>query len=275
MTYRRISVTPVAGALGAEVGGADLRELDEQTFEEIHRAWLEHQVLFFRDQDLLPEHHKAFASRFGPLQIHPYLVSRKDEGHPEVVVFESDESRPYVASGWHTDVTFLEKTPSASVLRGIEVPAFGGDTLFASMYAAYEALSDPMKRVLSDLQAVHDTSRTFSRPAYPSLGKASSEKPPSALHPVVRTHPETGRRGLFVNSAFTHKIKGMHAKESQALLGFLYEHLAQPEFTCRLRWQKNTLAIWDNRCVQHRAVADNLKTLRRMERVTVEGERPA
>ncbi|MEN8185053.1 MAG: TauD/TfdA family dioxygenase, partial [Myxococcota bacterium] len=146
MEIRRIGVHPIAGACGAEVSGVDLREpLDSATFDEIHAAWMEHLVLFFRDQDLTPGQHKTFAARFGSLYTHPYLASRKDEGHPEVAVFVSDASRPFVAAGWHSDVSFLENPPSASVLRGLEVPGFGGDTLFANMYAAYETLSGPMK----------------------------------------------------------------------------------------------------------------------------------
>ncbi len=274
MTYRRISVTPVAGALGAEVSGVDLRDLDDESFREIDQAWMEHQVLFFRDQNLEPEHHKAFGERIGPLQVHAFLQNRGSEGHPEVVVFESNADRPFVASGWHSDVSFLETPPMASVLRGIEVPTHGGDTMWASMYAAYEALSDKMQRLMSELQAVHDTAATFSRGAYPSESKAPADRPPSALHPVVRTHPVTGRKALYVNSAFTRKIKGMSLPESQAILGFLYHHMATPEFTVRFRWQKNSLALWDNRCTQHRAVADNLQANRRMERVTIEGERP-
>lgn len=275
MHYRHIAVHPTAGALGAEVSGVDLRDaLDEEVFSEIHQAWLDHGVIFFRDQDLAPEHHKAFAARFGALQIHPYLRTRKDEGHPEIAVFESDARRPFVASGWHTDMTFLEKPPSASVLRGVEVPSHGGDTLFASMTAAYETLSGTFQQLLCDLEAVHDTSRTFSRGSYPTPGKASAEEPPGAVHPVVRTHPETGRKLLFVNPAFTRIIQGMQRQESDVLLRYLYEHQALPEFSCRFRWQKNSIAVWDNRAVQHRAVADNLEARRRMERVTVEGDRP-
>jgi taurine dioxygenase len=275
MTYRRIQLRPLAGALGAEVAGVDLAELDDACFAEIHSAWLAHQVLFFRDQDLSPDQHKAFGRRFGALQIHPFLHSRAAEGHPEIVVLESDEQRPVVAAGWHTDVTFAERPPMASILRGVEVPAWGGDTMWASCGAAYEALSSTMQRLLEGLSAVHDTSKTFSRDAYPSERHPEAGQAPSALHPVVRTHPETGRKALFVNPAFTLRIKGMRRDESEALLGFLYRHITTPEFTCRFRWEKGSLAIWDNRCTQHRVVADNVKAHRRMERVTVEGDRPA
>jgi len=274
MSYRRIQVRPLAGALGAEVAGVDLGELDDAAFAEIHAAWLQHQVLFFRDQDLSPEEHKAFGRRFGELQIHPFLHSRKAEGHPEIVVLESDEARPYVASGWHTDVTFAERPPMASILRGVEVPAWGGDTMWTSCNAAYDALSSTMQRLLADLVAVHDTSKTFSRGAYPSERHPDADEMPRALHPVIRTHPETGRKAIFVNPAFTLRVKGMRPAESEALLGFLYQHVATPEFTCRFHWEKNSLAIWDNRCTQHRVVADNAKAHRRMERVTVEGDRP-
>ncbi len=273
-TYRRIQVKPLAGALGAQVSGADLRELDDATFAEIHAAWLEHAVLFFRDQDLSPEQHKSFGRRFGTLQVHPFLHSRADDGHPEIVVLESSEKMPVVADGWHTDVTFSQAPPMASILRGVEVPEFGGDTMWASCTKAYDALSSKMKVLLADLSAVHDTSKTFSRNAYPSKNHPDADKTPSAEHPIVRTHPETGRKALFVNSAFTLRIRGLRPAESNALLGFLYEHIVRPEFTCRFHWEKNSLAIWDNRCTQHRVVADNLNAHRRMERVTVDGDRP-
>lgn len=274
--YARIAVSPVAGALGAEVAGIDLRQpLDDETFGELHRAWMAHQVLFFRDQDLTREQHKALGRRFGALHIHPYLQPLKDEGHPEFVVLESDADRPYVAAGWHSDVTFEACPPLGSILRCVEAPRFGGDTLWASMYAAYDALSDAMQRLIGDLVAVHDTTATFSRTGYArTAGGRQAENVTSAEHPVVRTHPETGRKALFVNSAFTRGIKGMKPRESAALLGFLLQHLESPDFTCRLRWQKNSIAMWDNRCTQHRVLADNLSAHRRMERITIQGDRP-
>jgi taurine dioxygenase len=274
MSYTRIQVRPVAGALGAEIGGVDLGDLDDATFAELRAAWLAHGVCFFRDQDLSPEQHKAFGRRFGELQIHPFLLSRGAEGHPEIIVLESDESRPYVAAGWHTDVTFLERPPLASILRAVEVPAWGGDTLWSSCTAAYDALSATMQRILADLVAVHDTAKTFSRGAYPSERHPEQGEAPRAEHPVVRTHPETGRKALFVNPAFTSHIRGLRRAESDALLAFLYRHMETPEFTCRFHWEKGSVAIWDNRCTQHRVVADNVKAYRRMERVTIEGNRP-
>jgi taurine dioxygenase len=274
MTYRRIQVRPLAGALGAQVSGADLRDLDDATFAEIHSAWLDHAVLFFPDQDLSPDQHKSFGQRFGTLQVHPFLHSRAEEGHPEIVVLESSEKMPVVADGWHTDVTFSQTPPMASILRGVEVPEYGGDTMWASCTKAYDALSSKMKHLLAELTAIHDTSKTFSRNAYPSKSHPDADKIPTAEHPVVRTHPETGRKALFVNSAFTLRIRGLRPAESNALLGFLYEHIVQPQFTCRFHWEKNSLAIWDNRCTQHRVVSDNLTAHRRMERVTVDGDRP-
>jgi taurine dioxygenase len=275
-TYQCIAVNPLAGALGAEISGVHLENLDNSTFNEIHSALLEYQVIFFRDQELSRDAHKAFGRRFGALHIHPFLQPLKDEGHPEFVVLESDAKHPFVAEAWHSDVTFQPEPPLGSILRCVAAPEFGGDTMWASMYAAYEALSDTMRRLLSSLTAIHDTSRTFSRDNYNTehIGGKRAEQVVSAEHPVVRTHPETGRKALFVNSTFTQSIKGMKPAESMALLGFLYRHIESPDFTCRFRWRKNSMAMWDNRCTQHRVVADNLAAYRRMERVTVTGDKP-
>jgi taurine dioxygenase len=274
--FQHISVSPVAGALGAEVGGVQLGQLRDDAFNEVRAAFLEHQVLFFRDQEITRDQHKAFGRRFGTLQIHPYLQPLKDEGHPEFVVLQSDEKHPYVAEAWHSDVTFLDEPPLGSVLRCVVAPEFGGDTMWASMYAAYEALSNKMQRLLSDLVANHDTARTFSRSDYKTdhLGGTQAKQVISAEHPVVRTHPESGRKGLFVNSTFTASIKGMKAQESAALLEFLYRHIESPDFSCRFRWRTNSIAMWDNRCTQHRVCADNRTANRRMERVTINGDRP-
>ena len=273
MSPPSIQIEPMAAALGAEIHGVDLTQpLDDETFAEVERVWLEHQVIVFRDQPLGPEAHKAFASRFGPLHVHPVIPSRKDEGHPEIVVLESDERRPFLADAWHSDVTFEDRPPLGSVLHAVAVPETGGDTLWASMYAAYEALSDRMQRLLSELRAVHDGG-AFRAVASPEQ-REELEKNERAVHPVVRTHPVTGRKGIFVNSAFTRRIEGMKPAESQALLGFLYQHLASPDWTVRLRWRDHTVAFWDNRCTQHRVVADNRKAHRRMERVTIIGDVP-
>ncbi len=272
-SYERIGVEPIAGALGAEVSGVDLRKpLEAGAVAEIRRAWLEHQVLFFRDQPLTVDEHKAFARRFGELHIHPVLQQMADQGHPEIVVLESDARRPYVADAWHSDVTFEREPPLGSILRAVEVPAAGGDTMWASMTAAYDALSEPMKRALDGLHAVHSGAgfrRSASAKQLESLVQNET-----TTHPVVRTHPETGRKAIFVNSIFTKSIEGMRARESAALLDFLFEHVTSPEFTCRFRWRQDSIAMWDNRCTQHRVVADNLPAHRRMERVTLKGDRP-
>jgi taurine dioxygenase len=272
---QNIAVKRVAGTLGAEVEGVHLGRVDDATFKELRSAFLEHQVLFFRDQELTREQHKSFGRRFGTLQIHPFLQPLRHQGHPEFVVLESDAQRPFVAEAWHSDVTFVDNPPLGSVLRCVTAPEYGGDTMWASMYAAYEALSDKMQRLLSVLVAIHDTARTFSRPNYGEhIGRTQAPDVISSEHPVVRTHPETGRKGLFVNSTFTASIKGMKPAESNALLYFLYRHIETPDFSCRFRWQPNSVAMWDNRCTQHRVCADNKTATRRMERITIDGDRP-
>jgi len=271
--YERIRVEPLAGAIGAEVSGVDLRKpAEREVVAEIRQAWLAHQVLFFRDQPLSVDEHKAFARHFGELHIHPVLQQMADQGHPEIVVLESDAKRPYVADRWHSDVTFEREPPLGSILRAVAVPDAGGDTLWASMTAAYDALSEPMKNALAPLRAVH-SGAGFRRRASEAQRDALAQNE-ATTHPVIRTHPETGRKAIFVNSTFTRGIEGMKPREGEALLQFLYEHVASPEFSCRFRWRKDSLAMWDNRCTQHRVVADNLSAYRRMERVTLIGDRP-
>lgn len=276
MSYQKIVVAAIAPAIGAEISGIDLsKPLETDTLEELQRAFGEHQVLFFRDQKITRDEHKAFARRFGDLHVHPVLQPLKDEGHPEIVVLESGEGYgSYVAGGWHSDVTFQREPPLGSILRCVKAPEVGGDTMFASMYAAYEGLSDTMQRLLGQLQARH-TGGFFSALAEGDEKKqAELEANDNSVHPVVRTHPVTGRKALFVNSAFTRKIVGMAPKESNALLSFLYHHIDSPEYTCRFQWRDNSIAMWDNRCTQHRVLADNLVDHRRMERVTLLGDAP-
>ena len=205
--------------------------------------------------------------------MHPVLPSRKAEGHPEIVVLESSQAIPFVAEYWHSDVTFERKPPLGSVLRAAIVPDNGGDTMWSSMYAAYAGLSDAMQRLLSELSAVHDGG------AFQAIAdegqKEDLKKDQTAVHRVIRTHPVSGRKGIFVNPTFTKLIKGMKPNESDALLSVVYSHVACPDFTCRFRWRKNSIAMWDNRCTQHRVVADNLPAHRRMERVTICGDEPS
>ena len=273
MTYEHIVVEPLAPALGAEISGVDLsKPLETDVFDEIQAAFLEHQVIFFRDQDVSRDEHKAFGRRFGELHVHPVLQPLKDEGHPEIVVLESGGGKGYVAAGWHSDVTFQKEPPLGSILRCVKAPAVGGDTMWSSMYAAYDGLSSAMQRVLGELSAVHDAG--FFHAIARDDQKPDLEANAESIHPVIRTHPESGRKALFVNSGFTRRIKGMAPKESQALLGFLFEHVGSPEFTCRFHWRENSIAMWDNRCTQHRVLADNLQDHRRMERVTIVGDAP-
>ncbi len=267
-------VERLAGALGGEVCGIDLAQpLDAATQQALHEAWMQHQVLFFRDQAITVDQHKAFARNFGELHVHPVLQQMADQGHPEIVVLESDASRPIVADRWHSDVTFEKCPPLGSILRAVAVPAVGGDTMWASMYAAFEALSDAMQRLLSGLSAFHDGGR-FRAIAKDDAQRRDLEARQTAEHPVVRTHPVTGRKALFVNSVFTKRIVGMKPAESRALLDFLCEHVATPDFSCRFRWRKSSIAMWDNRCTQHRVLADALPEYRRMERVTLIGDAP-
>ena len=273
-TAPSFQVERLAGALGAEVHGVDLaRPLDAAAKQTLHDAWMTHQVLFFRDQAITVDQHKAFARNFGELHVHPVLQQMAEQGHPEIVVLESDASRPIVADRWHSDVTFEKCPPLGSILRAVAVPAAGGDTLWVSMYAAYEALSGTLQRLLSGLSALHDGGR-FRAIAKDEAQRKDLEARQSAVHPVVRTHPVTGRKALFVNSVFTKGIVGMKPAESRALLGFLFEHLASPDFSCRFRWRKDSIAMWDNRCTQHRVLADALPEYRRMERVTLIGDAP-
>ena len=264
---------PIAGALGAEVTGIDLTQpISPEVQKELHDGWMEHLVLFFRDQPVTRDEHKDFARSFGELHVHPVLQPLKDEGHPEIVLLVSNEQQKFVADRWHSDVTFQRVPPLGSVLHGVKVPEAGGDTMWANMYAAYEALSDPMQRLLSDLRGVNDGGGF--KAIASERGKDQLDADNTALHPVVRTHPVTGRKCLFVNSTFTHAIEGMKPAESKALLRFLFDHIDQPEFACRFRWRDHSIAMWDNRCTQHRVVGDNLHDLRHMERVTIMGDGP-
>jgi len=273
MTESTLHVAPIAGALGAEVSGIDLREpLSPTLAKELHEAWMQHQVLFFRDQDITVDQQKAFARNFGELHIHPVIQQMKDQGHPEVVVLESHEKAQFVAERWHSDVTFQRQPPLGSILRAVTVPDAGGDTMWSSMYAAYDALSGEMQRVLSSLRARHHGGGF--RAVANDAQKRTLAEDETAVHPVIRTHPVTGRKTIFVNSTFTKEIEGMKPAESRAILHFLFDHVGQPEFSCRFRWRKDSIAMWDNRCTQHRVVADNLRDLRRMERITICGDAP-
>ena len=269
-TYETIEVEPVSPVIGAMISGVDLRQpLGNQTFQEIHDALMEHLVIFIRDQDIDLDQQKAFGRCFGELHIHPTAPS--PDGHPEVLRIKADgESKAIAGNRWHTDVSCDETPPMGSILHMRELPPSGGDTMFANMYAAYEALSTPMKEFLSGLNAWHESEHVHRG----TLGHEATDYP-KALHPIVRTHPVTGRKGLYVNSGFTTRIDGLAQKESQALLDMLFDHVRTPEFQCRFRWQPKSIAFWDNRCTQHYALWDYFPQKRLGYRVTVCGERPS
>jgi taurine dioxygenase len=271
MPYRTIQVEKLTPHVGAEIGGVDLtRPLSDQQFEDVHAALMDNLVVFFRDQELTVEQHVALGRRFGELTVHP--ASRDSaEGHPEVMVIKADESSRFVAGEhWHSDVSCSEEPPMGSILHLHRVPAVGGDTLFASMYAAYESLSEPIRRMLDGLTAIHDGGHYY-EDRYEGGGRAGY---PRAEHPVVCSHPVTGRRLLFVNRTFTTRITQLTKAESDAVLEMLYRQVEVPEFQCRFTWRPNSVAFWDNRCVQHQAVWDYFPERRYGHRVTVKGERP-
>lgn len=260
-------IEKATGGVGAYVRDVDLTHLDDTTATELRHAWLAHQVLFFRDQAMTLDQQKDFGRRFGDLFVHPTIPG--PEGHPEILVIHADEKSKVVAGqGFHSDVSCFDEPPSASILRLVTVPPAGGDTIFASAYLAYESLSEHWRSFVDGLQAVHSGSHRHGR----KFGIEADH--PETAHPVVRTHPETGRKLLYVNRGFTTHIVGMTAAESDATLSFLFDHIEQPEFQCRFTWQRESIAMWDNRCVQHHAIFDYYPEVRHGYRVTVQGERP-
>ncbi len=271
--YESIAVRKLTPVIGAEIDGVDLAQpLSNRTQDEIHRALAENLVIFFRDQHLGPDQHLAFGRLFGDLHVHP--AAPHEAGRPELMIVAADESSTRAnGEGWHTDVSCEPEPPMGSILYIKECPPEGGDTLFASMYAAYEALSDRLKAYLDGLTAMHDGEHVY-RGTYANLGVADKPAYPRAEHPVVRTHPVTGRKCLYVNRGFTVRINGIPRDESDGILRYLYEHMENPLFQCRFRWRPNSIAFWDNRCAQHRAMWDYWPHRRYGNRVTVKGDRP-
>ena len=275
--YRTVEVTPIAGALGAEIGGVDLSsDLSQETVDEIRRAWLEHLVVFFRDQTLSPPAFLEFAQRIGTPVEYPFVEGI--DGFPVIIAVTKLAHETVNFGGiWHSDTVYLERPPMATMLVAREVPPFGGDTEFANMYAAFEALSPGMRDLLCGLRAVNssalaDVSKT--REDRIRDNGAEADRVYVADHPVVRTHPETGRQALYVNVAHTARFVDMTEEESRPLLRFLFEHAVRPEFTCRFRWEPGSLALWDNRCAMHNPINDYHGYVRIMHRITLAGDVP-
>jgi len=284
MRSNSIEIKPIAGALGAELHGIDLANLTDDDFADVHDAFLAHQVIFFREQVLTPVEQIGFAKRFGDIHLHPYMRGLPD--HPEILeIVKREEDTKNFGGGWHTDQAFSPRPALCTLLYAKETPTFGGDTMFTNMYAAYEALSDTMKSVLAPLKRLFLGDRAAAaggqsrKEKYLSQGGIMQPKDPNAdegteaEHPLVRTHPETGRKSLFLSS-HTAKIVGMTDEESASILSFLRQHSVRPEFTCRFRWEPGSFAIWDDRCTQHFAINDYNGQRRRMHRITIRGDVP-
>jgi taurine dioxygenase len=274
-----IQVTRVSRAFGAVVSGIDIgRNLEQTLIDELSALLTAHKVLFFREQPLSPQAQRDFAARFGPLHVHPIYPVLPEL--PEILLLDNHEAFLPDNDNWHTDVTFSKTPPLAGILAAKRIPSVGGDTLWSDSAAAYEALSEPMRRLLDGLTAQHSVAKSFPPerwqrdPAFKERYERAVAKHPPVAHPVVRTHPVSRRKGLFVNEGFTTHINELELRESDALLRFLYSHIARQEFTIRWRWKVDDVAFWDNRNTQHYAVADYLPERRTMHRATVDGDEP-
>jgi len=278
MRNAAFEVRPIAGAIGAELHGIDLAaELPAETVAAVRQALLDHLVIFFRDQDLPPARFLALARQFGAPIEYPFVNGI--DGFPEIIaVTKLEHERVNFGGVWHSDTTYLAEPPMGTLLVAREVPPVGGDTLFANQYLAYEALSDRMRAMLDGLKGVSNSAKAdVTRTREDRVKTAGTSQAREALvaeHPVVRTHPETGRKALYVNTAHTQRFAGMTEEESAALLGFLFRHQSRPEFTCRFRWEVGSLAFWDNRCAQHNPINDYHGHRRVMHRITLAGDRP-
>jgi taurine dioxygenase len=270
-------VNRLSPTIGGELLGVDLREdLTSEIKELIYEALLIYKVIFFRDQDLTTDQHIHFSKNFGDLEVHPFAPFK--EGYPEVLKITHNEKSPGRENLWHSDVTWRKEPSLGSVLRMLEKPENGGDTLFSDMYAAYDDLSDEVKQRLEGAVAVHDfvgfRKRLIKEGKTPKEIDAFNKKFPMPEHPVFRTHPDTGKKVIYVNRAFTQYIKGWEENESKDMLDFLYSRASTPEYQCRFAWENNSIAFWDNRACQHYANSDYWPQIRRVERVTIVGDRP-
>jgi taurine dioxygenase len=277
-TANTLDIRPLSGALGAEILGIDLaHEVSDETIAAIRAAWLEHLVVFFRDQALEPAQLLALAKRFGEPVEYPFVKGL--DGFPQITpVIKLEHEKVNFGGLWHSDTAYLEQPPMATMLVARETPPRGGDTLFANMYLAYETLSDGLRRVLDGLTGVNSSAKadvTKTREdRIKDSAKNDAKKEYNAEHPVVRTHPETGRKALYVNGGHTVRFSDMSEQESAPLLSYLFGHMTRPEFTCRFRWEPGSIALWDNRCTQHNPVNDYHGHRRVMHRVTLAGDVP-
>ena len=271
--YEHITVTPKGVTLGAEISGVRLSgDLPDEVIAEIRRAWLDYKVVYVRDQDISSTEHVEFARRFGELEVHPFLLG--SEEHPELVRFEKGVEAGGFENGWHHDVTWRETPSMGAILRSIQVPATGGDTAFSDMAAAYDGLDDEMKERLNGLQAAHDYTSAFGSFVDDSKKAEMREQSPVVHHPLVRTHPETGRKLLFVNAYFTSHVVDMDEHEGNQLLRYLISRASIMEYQYRVSWEPNQVTLWDNRIVQHYALSDYYPDVRIMERASIVGDRP-
>jgi taurine dioxygenase len=277
MRRSQIEVRPIAGAIGAEIHNVDVsQDLDEGTIADIRRALLDHCVIFFREQKLDAERHKAFTRRFGKIFIHPNYVGMQSD--PEIIVITREPGdKRIVGEEWHADTTMVREPPLGAILYAVEVPPYGGDTLFANQYLAYEALSEGMKGMLSRLRAVHSDRKVAGPQANRNAQRSTKVREDTdwretvSAHPVVVTHPETQRKLLYVNASYTQGFEDMTEEESRPLLHYLLEHGHRPEFTCRFRWETGSIAFWDNRCCKHLAIHDAGPFRRIMRRTQICG----
>lgn len=277
-TLSHVTVMPIAGALGAEIGGVDLSQpLDVETTGAIRQALLDHLVVFFRDQDLTPAQYMAVAEKFGtPVE---YPLIKGIDGYPFIIEIVKEANQTVNFGGiWHADTTYLEVPAMGAMLHALEVPPHGGDTMWANQYMAYETLSDPLRRFLDGLTVVNTSAKADVSKTREDMieqdGSATPRPEHVSEHPAVRTHPETGRRSVYVNIAHSSHFKGMTEEESAPILEYLYRHQVRPEFTCRFQWRKGSLAFWDNRCTQHNPINDYHGHRRVMRRISLQGDRP-
>jgi taurine dioxygenase len=267
-----IEFEPLTAAVGATVHGVDMANVSDNDIDGIRKGWMDHKVLFFRNQDITIEEHIAFGARFGELEIHPFANGR--EGYPEIVRIESTPDRQYAADNWHSDVTWRQEPSLGSVLRGVVMPPVGGDTCFSNTAKAYDNLSDAWKERVEDMVAVHDFSYVFGGRLTPEKLAEQQAKYPPAHHPVVRTHPETGEKNIYTNRGFVSHIEGMNREESMQIIDHLERAVMDPSVQCRFKWEVDSFAMWDNRAVQHCATNDFWPETRIVERVTIIGDKP-